>query len=231
MATTAATNNKQNHPSAMVARGHHSAGQNRLRLAGIVLAAGRASRFGSDKRLAKYSDSQSLIGRSTQLIQPHCEQIWVVNRPGDEENAELLNSFNRYKNVSQFVAPNALHGMGSSLANAVEQVLASEEALGEFDGLIVMLADMPYIHEETIAKLVDNFQADKIIIPSYREAHCEKKWGNPVMFGRKWFAALSGLNGDRGAKSLIKANPCARIEVVVEDAGILKDVDSPGDLC
>jgi len=51
-----------------------------------------------------------------------------------------------------------------------------------------------------------------------------------VLFSRKWFVALQGLCGDRGARSLIKANPCARIEMVVDDAGILRDVDTPKDL-
>lgn len=200
------------------------------KLIGVVLAAGRASRFGSDKRRAAYDSDHTLLSRSIQITAAYCAKVLVVNRPGDEEQTDLLGPFQQHPQVEQFIAKDALHGMGASLANAASRVLSDQAGGDSYDGLMVMLADMPYIRPETVEQLIANFQTDKIVIPSFMEAHKEKKWGNPVLFSAKWFSALQGLHGDRGAKSLIKANPCARIEVVVDDPGILRDVDSPEDL-
>lgn len=200
-------------------------------LAGVILAAGRSSRFGSDKRLAPYNDQHTLLSRSIAVIGDYCSHVFVVTRPGDEDGENLLGVFDGEEHVEQFAAVDALHGMGSSLANGIRRVVAYEQQHNRhFDGVLIMLADMPYVHEDTIGQLIDGYREDKITIPCYLQPHKEKKWGNPVLFSRKWFTALQGLHGDRGAKSLIKANPCARIEVVVEDAGILRDVDTPSDL-
>ncbi len=200
------------------------------RLAGIVLAAGRASRFGSDKRLVPYNHDYTLLGRSIALIEGFCSQVFVVTRPGDEA-LDLLSAFRNDAHIEQHIAPDAVRGMGASLASGIARVAAYEEEHHQlFDGVLIMLADMPFVQEATITTIVEGFLPDKIIIPSYLQAHKEKKWGNPVLFSRKWFAALHGLNGDRGARALIKANPCARVEMVVEDAGILRDIDTPGDL-
>ena len=200
------------------------------RLAGIVLAAGRASRFGSDKRQATFDDKHTLLSRSIALIEPVCAHVVVVARPGDEES-NLLGMFNDDQHIEQFIAPDALRGMGASLANGIARVTMFESQQAHaFDGVLVMLADMPFIQTHTIHRLIEGFANDKIIVPSYLEQHKEKKWGNPVLFSRKWFSALQSLNGDRGAKALIKANPCARVEVVVDDLGILRDIDTPEDL-
>ncbi len=200
-------------------------------LVGLVLAAGRASRFGSDKRQAQYDGQHTMLGRAIELIEQHCSQLIIVTRPEDEKTgAALLGSYHQHPKVEQFIAVDALHGMGSSLANGISRVIACEQQRDQaFDGALVMLADMPYIREQTIASLVSGFSADKITIPCYLEPYKEKKWGNPVLFSRKWFDALQGLRGDRGARSLIKANPCSRVELVVDDPGILHDVDTPAD--
>lgn len=200
------------------------------RLAGIVLAAGRASRFGSDKRLARFNQEHTLLSRSIALVESYCAQVFVITRPGDEDT-DLLGQFQADQHVEQHIVPEALRGMGASLAGGIGRVLTYEQKQSEgLDGVLVMLADMPYVQPRTIQRLIEGFSPDKIIIPSYLEAHKEKKWGNPVLFSRKWFSALQGLNGDRGARSLIKANPCARVEVVVDDDGILRDIDTPSDL-
>lgn len=201
-------------------------------LVGIVLAAGRASRFGSDKRQAHYDGQHTMLSRAIDLIVDHCSQVFVVTRPGDEAQSEtLLGPYQNNPKIEQIIASDAIHGMGSSLANGIAQVIANEKQTGQlFSGALIALADMPYIREQTIKQLVDEFDEDKISIPCYLEPHKEKKWGNPVLFSRKWFDALNGLRGDRGARALIKSNPCARIEVVVDDPGILRDVDTPADL-
>ena len=55
----------------------------------------------------------------------------------------------------------------------------------------------------------------------------EGRRGNPVLFSRVHFPALSALTGDRGGKAVIRANPGAVKEVAVADPGIHLDFDNP----
>ena len=48
--------------------------------------------------------------------------------------------------------------------------------------------------------------------------------GNPVGFGRRHLPQLLALGGDQGARSLLKTHPV--VEVAVDDAGILQDIDT-----
>ncbi|MEK9725214.1 MAG: NTP transferase domain-containing protein, partial [Rhodospirillaceae bacterium] len=52
--------------------------------------------------------------------------------------------------------------------------------------------------------------------------------GNPVLFGRAHFAALTALDGDRGGKAVVQANAGKVIEVAVDDPSIHIDHDTPG---
>jgi len=51
--------------------------------------------------------------------------------------------------------------------------------------------------------------------------------GHPVLFGRDFWAALSRLTGDEGARSVVRAHPASCIRLDVEDPGVLQDVDRP----
>ncbi|MEX1033129.1 MAG: nucleotidyltransferase family protein [Cellvibrionaceae bacterium] len=215
----------------MTSSGSDSPSPGQVNLAGIVLAAGRSSRFGSDKRLAPHSANDTLLTQSIAVIEPACARVFVVTRVDDRDRGrELLGRWWGRDKVEQLCASDAEQGMGSSLANAISDVLAFEQAHRlQFDGVLLMLADMPYIDPITITKVVAAHSLDNIVLPCYQ---CEtgKRWGHPVLFGRSWFNALQALHGDRGGRSIIQAHASARVEIAVNDPGILRDVDKPEDI-
>jgi molybdenum cofactor cytidylyltransferase len=49
-----------------------------------------------------------------------------------------------------------------------------------------------------------------------------------VAFGTKHLPQLLTLDGDQGARSLLTVHPITLIEV--NDAGVLRDIDTPADL-
>lgn len=200
-------------------------------LAGIVLAAGRSRRFGGDKRVAAYDAHDSLLTKSIALVEPYLKHLLVVTRPDDAERGEaLLRSWFQHPKVEQFLAPSADQGMGHSLAEAIAQLCAIERERGrQFTGVLVMLADMPRVRSTTISRVVAAAAVDKIVRPCY-QCGAELHSGHPVLFGRLWFDALQGLEGDRGARSIVKDNAWARVDIAVEDPGIMMDVDTPADL-
>jgi molybdenum cofactor cytidylyltransferase len=108
-------------------------------------------------------------------------------------------------------------GMGASLAFAMSHVVDSSSVL-------VALADMPYVQTETIRKIVEAvIGGADIAQPVYQQ-----QAGHPIGFSKRHFPALMSLSGDIGARHLLREFPVH--QVVVEDKGILRDIDVRSDL-
>ncbi|HBI69953.1 MAG TPA: molybdopterin-guanine dinucleotide biosynthesis protein MobA, partial [Massilia sp.] len=52
--------------------------------------------------------------------------------------------------------------------------------------------------------------------------------GNPVAFGAAHLPALLALEGEHGARALLRSMPVREVEV--DDPGIFRDIDTPADL-
>lgn len=181
----------------------------------LILAAGRSRRFGSDKRLARMPHSgNTLLQATTRSAQASGLPVRVCLRVDDTAIADRLSD----KAITTIFCHRAGDGMGATLAEAVSSI-------ADWDAVLVALADMPLVKSTTYRALARACCRDSIAIPCYRGGR-----GNPVCFGATWFDHLRSCGGDRGARDLISSNPEAVVEVDVDDAGILRDVDHPADL-
>ena len=183
-------------------------------ITGILLAAGKGSRFGSQKLLARLSDGRYVVEASAQnLLAAVGRVIAVTGR--DEGLMRVLDDCGCQVVVNE----RAADGMGTSIGAGVGASLTAE-------GWIIALGDMPYIEAATIEKIkLALEEGAAIAVPVH-----QGKRGNPAGFARQYYAALCALNGDAGAKKIIDANiELARI-IEVGDAGIFADIDVVGDL-
>lgn len=181
----------------------------------IVLAAGQGSRFRAEAEQDKLlADCVGLDG----VTRPVIEQVllnlperivrrWVVTSPGRHEVIRLARAYG----CEVLLLESA--GMGDSLAAAVA-------ASGSADGWLVVLGDMPFIRSSSIERVIEGLVVDGISVPVQAG-----QYGHPVAFGRAFGPGLRALRGDRGARSLFAQ--AAVHEVVVDDPGVLWDVDVP----
>lgn len=181
------------------------------RVAGLILAAGRASRMGADKRLARIG-GRSMLELAIGAAQgAGLDPVLVISGP--EPLPDLPSG------VRVVINAEPGRGMASSL-------VAGLEALPEgASGVVVLLADMPRVGAEHVALLVDEAGPDRICVPVH-----QGRRGNPVLLGRDFFAEIRSLSGDKGAKGVLAAHPQAVREVAMPDDAILIDVDTPEDL-
>nr|WP_082708454.1 nucleotidyltransferase family protein [Marinobacterium profundum] len=181
----------------------------------LVMAAGRARRFGADKRRETLLHDRTLLAATVQSMAAVFDSVRVVIR-GDDEPAEL-----GLESATDVVrSPRADQGLGFSIADAFS-TLRSSQALAA----AVLLGDMPCIEPGTLARLVEQAAADRIVRPEY-----QGKPGHPVIFGRNFWSELSRLQDEEGARAVIQRHPEARMHIEVDDPGVLMDADRPGDL-
>ena len=85
---------------------------------------------------------------------------------------------------------------------------------------------MPWIKASTISQIKTSLQDGKTLVaPRYRSVR-----GHPVGFGQKYRDTLLNLNGDTGARTVLKEHKGKLHYLEVDDPGILIDVDTPDDL-
>jgi molybdenum cofactor cytidylyltransferase len=59
---------------------------------------------------------------------------------------------------------------------------------------------------------------------------CAEQAGHPVIFPARFGAELIALRGDRGARAVLDAHVSEIYELITDDRGVLRDVDTPADL-
>ena len=184
-------------------------------IVGILLAAGSSRRFGGDKLLHRLPDGRPLAVAAAASLRPACDRLVAVLRPGAYELAERLTAVR----CETLFCADADGGMGYSLAGAVR-------ATPHAAGWVVALADMPYIatrsHQQVVAALRRG--------ASIAATECGGRRGHPVGFSSRWFAALAALTGDQGARAIVQANDKLITRCAVDDDGVLRDIDTRGDL-
>lgn len=178
----------------------------------MVLAAGRGRRFGGDKRRACLSDGTPLLVATLALAQRHFASVAVVLRADDELLALQIPT-----GVQVIRCAEADLGMGHSLAAGVTALSAEPAA-----AIAVLLGDMPWLADSTLQRLLAAADSQRLVFPVH-----EGERGHPVLFGRRYWPALTGLSGDHGARAVLAAHADAWLAIAMDDLGVVRDVDTP----
>ena len=187
-----------------------------MNVVAILLAAGSATRFGSDKLLHALPHAVPIAVQAARHLRIVFESnVVAVVRPESGELSDRL----RKEGCQVVVCDNAAEGMGASLACAAR-------AAAHADAFVVALADMPFIRSSTIAAVRDALAAGAPLVAPYFRA----RRGHPVGISAKFRSELEALRGDEGAKKIVAANEASLVKVPVGDPGVLRDIDTPQDL-
>ncbi|MBA5690442.1 nucleotidyltransferase family protein [Rugamonas apoptosis] len=191
-----------------------------MSVTGILLAAGRGRRFDPSGRRSKLlqplAGGGTVAEASARNLLAVLPRVVAVVRPGDDTLAAALGALG----CEVRVCPDADLGMAASLVHAIDYARGAE-------GWLIALADMPFVRPATIASLAATVKTVPngagIAAPVYQGQR-----GNPVAFGRGYLPLLLALEGDQGARAILRAHPVC--EVAVDDSGVLRDIDTPDDL-
>src|SRR5262249_53154500 len=90
------------------------------------------------------------------------------------------------------------------------------------DGALLFLVDHPMTRTQTIEALIESFKPGGIILPTFNGRR-----GHPVLFSHPVLEEILQLPLSMGANTVVWKDPSRVVEVPVDDAGILIDVDTP----
>jgi molybdenum cofactor cytidylyltransferase len=214
-------------------RAHDSAAQrsNPVKLAGVILAGGSSRRMGAPKA-ALLHHGQSFARRVLEaLASAELEPIVIV---AGEHREALTRALPPQARVEIVTNPQPERGQLSSLKIALEHLRAHAPGAS---GAVVGLIDHPAVAPRTVATLACAARA--AVVKQSEGAASEPsilvpcnagKRGHPVVFLRRVWDELLATPDEAGARQVVRRDPARVREVVVDDPGILLDVDTPQDL-
>ena len=214
-------------------------------IVGLVLGAGKSSRFGTPKQLLPFGDT-TLLGQAVRNANASAldRVVVVLGRASEELRATV--DFGRAE-----VVENTAYGTGCA-----SSLLAGLDAAGEdCEAIALLLGDQPGVRPEFIDHVISTWQQKRswAAVAAYNPSPCSSvpagfkpapyvsaprygrvsnphptAKGHPFVFAREAFGQLRYLHGDKAVWKLIEAYPerVSRIEI---DAPLPPDVDTPED--
>ncbi len=191
------------------------------KIAALILAAGQSKRFTSEaaatKVVAELSGTPLVRRVAEAALASRAHPVIVVTGHAAADTSAAL------ENCDVRIVHAADHAAG--LSHSLRKGLAAVP--GDAAGAVVLLADMPFVSAMLIDGLIGVYERTgrpTAVVPTYAGRR-----GNPVLLGRKIFAALARLEGDRGAAQILKEAEGV-VAWPVDDASIVADIDTAEDL-
>lgn len=190
-----------------------------MTVAGIILAAGRSTRFeDGHKLLANIGDIPMVRRVSLALAASNLDEIVLVVSEIDGSVARAAGQ-GRWRIVENTQAGD---GLSTSLHAGLQNISANAT------GALIALGDMPGITTALVNTLIAAFKANAnaIAFPAAEDG----RRGHPIVWPQALFPELMRVTGDAGGKSILAAHQDLWRPIPCEDQGAFADIDTRDDL-
>jgi len=185
-----------------------------VRLAAVLLAAGRSRRFGEANKLLAPVRGVPMAARAMDLLMA-LKADAALAVVSCEEVAALA----RERGMRAVWNAQPERGLSASIALGVQA--AREEGA---DAVLLLAADQPRLTEASLRALLAGFCRGGCLAACLED---ETHWGNPAIFAMALAPELLELTGDRGAKAVLKRHEAEAVRVPCAFPGELEDADDP----
>lgn len=193
------------------------AGSKQVVVEGVLLAAGSSARMrGRDKLLEQVGNKPLLRHVAVEILKSKIGRLHVVVQPDNEARIDALTELD----VNIVTAPRWRDGMAASIRAGLAAVS------GDCDAVIIALADMPDVTAAQIDPLIKAFDPT-VGREICRALTADGTPGLPVLFGRRFFESLGNLQGDVGAKQVLKDAVDFVVDVKTAGQAAVIDLDTP----
>lgn len=189
-------------------------------VAGLLLAAGAASRMGTPKQLLPLGGSSLLQHVIEQGLGSELATLFLVLGHRAEEILQHIGPVLENPRLRVVENPRYAEGISTSILSGIRAIEK------EYDHALFLLGDMPWITSALIDLLIREYLRSGMSLGAIRT---KKGRTLPVIVGRKFYPHLRRLQGDVGARELFTSFPREVCFVEppweYEDA----DIDTPED--
>ncbi|MBR6738748.1 MAG: nucleotidyltransferase family protein [Oscillospiraceae bacterium] len=176
----------------------------------VVMAAGNASRFGANKLLEPIGGKPIIHHALSAIPAELFSSVVVVTQYEAVGNIAKEFNFTTIRNTQPEL------GVSHTIQLGIE-------ALSACDAICFAVADQPLLRRESVAALVALHGKNRDKIAALAS---DGTRGNPCIFPARFFPALMALTGDRGGRSVIRANEDALVLLEAQPQE-LWDIDTP----
>ena len=185
-----------------------------MKLGVVLLAAGKSTRFGANKLLAGFCGRPMVCYSLEAAVALKPARTAVVTGCG-----EVLRLAEGY---GCEVIVNDAPQLGQS-----HSIRLGVCAMQDMDAVLLMVCDQPHLTGASLERLAQRYACSQQGIACLRDSTHS---GNPAIFSRRHFAELLALEGDRGAKGVLRAHEGDLLVVETIRPDELADADTPDTL-
>ena len=177
--------------------------------------------MGRPKLLLAFEDTTLAGALIRALLRAGVERVVVVLAPGADELRSRLGGATGVEIVEN---PRPERGMLSSVLCGLEALGGAAAIAAAQEPVLVTPADLPAIQPATIRRLIAAVRDSgaSLVVPTHRG-----KRGHPLAIAPCVLLDVPGLDPAAGLHQLLDRHPVMRL--VVEDPGVLADVDTPAE--
>ena len=189
--------------------------------AGIVLAAGTSTRFGTFKLLQPLGERVLLEWVLDTCLHSKLERIFLVLGYKRAEIMDALAETKKHPRLCIVFNQDYLRGQSTSLRAGLNATK------GQFPSVMFILGDQPLIDAKNLDMLLERFwHSDKnICVPFHNNRR-----GNPVIFSEKFYPQIENICGDLGAREIIDNNAEDVLRIDLSEPSFFHDVDTREDI-
>jgi molybdenum cofactor cytidylyltransferase len=188
--------------------------------AGIILAGGSSRRFGRPKQLLKLKGKYLLEYVLDAALESQLNHVVLVLGHDYQNILQALDTRTTHERLQVVINHRYLEGQSRSLQAGLLKIRQA------FSSVMFLLGDQPMLDSNTIDHMLASFRhsGKDICVPV-----CKGKMGNPTIFNRALYDQLMAIEGDIGARDIIRTNPERVFKLELDDPLCFFDIDSQKD--
>tara|TARA_A100001234_G_scaffold205092_1_gene200507 strand:- start:96 stop:671 length:576 start_codon:yes stop_codon:yes gene_type:complete len=187
-------------------------------ITGILLAAGQSKRLKNENKLLKKFKNKPLIHHVLKSVQKSkMKKIIIVLGHQFKETKKIIKNNKKFIFV---INKKYKQGISSSIKKGLEKINKQDK------GFIILQSDMPFVKTSDINKIYNSIIRKKYLVHALKY---KNRIGNPIGFDISILKKFKKIEGNVGAKYMVKKLQKSTNYIKVSTKKVFKDFDKASD--